>query len=69
MELTSVNLLFTGMVLAGAIALAVRAFFKRKAGGGRHQKGPEAKLRERFERGEISRDEFEEKLKHLRCIG
>ncbi len=69
MELTSINLLLTGVVLAGAIALAARAFFKRKAGGGRHQKSPVAQLRERFERGEISKDEFEKKRKHLKCIG
>ncbi len=69
MELGSVNLLITGAALAGAITLATRAFFKRKKGKGKDRKSPEALLREKFERGEISRDEFEKRLKHLGCIG
>ena len=47
------------------IAFAVGRWTPRNAGGGTREKSPLDRLKERYARGEISREEFERKKRDL----
>ncbi|OGI46522.1 MAG: hypothetical protein A2151_03740 [Candidatus Muproteobacteria bacterium RBG_16_65_34] len=58
-------LLFWGLIVLGIAALAKWLFAKPAGAGGAREKTPLDILKERYARGEVNREEFEQKKRDL----